>query len=82
MDKFDYDNERDRFSFGYDAGLIIDARVELDKSTGEYILVDDEAKATSTQEVLKQHLGRQIRLTFIPMDSVQKLEDLIASSST
>jgi hypothetical protein len=73
----DFDNDRDRFSFGHDVGIIIDGKVTYDSATDEYVLVDEDGKALSVQTILKQSIGRQVRLTFIPLESMQKLQDLL-----
>ena len=44
----EFDNDRDRFIYGFDAGIIIDGVVhELD---GKYVLIDDEGKGFDKEE--------------------------------
>ncbi len=73
----DYDNNRDRYQSGFDAGLIIDGEIQYDPDRQEYIMIDDEKKAFSTQEMLKTLVGKRIRLTCISFESIEYIENLI-----
>ena len=73
-----YDNERDRKTYGYDAGSIVDGVVTVDPSTGEHVLVDDDGLAFSSQEVLKTLVGKKVRMTMIGFDSIEELQNLLA----
>lgn len=72
-----YDNDRNRRQYGYDGGNIIDGVVTLDPQTNEYVLVDDEGVAFSSQEVLKGLAGKQVRLTCISFESIEVIQNLL-----
>jgi hypothetical protein len=76
----DYDNARDRNLYGYDAGNIIDGEVVLDGATGEYVVVDDDGKAFSTQELLKSLAGKKVRLTCISFDAIEAIEKMVVKT--
>jgi len=80
--KFRYDNERDRFTHGYDAGSIIDGTVHLDHETGELVLVDDDGTAFSSQELLRSLLGRRVRMSCVAFDAMEVIEKMIEKAQT
>ena len=73
----DFDNERDRMKFGFDAGNIIDGVVTTNPETGEFVVVDDEGLAFSTQELLKSLLGKKVRITCISFEAIETIERLM-----
>ena len=74
----DYDNSRDRKQYGYDAGNIVDGVVTTDPSTGELVLVDEDGIAFSSQSVLRELLGKKVRMTIVSFESIEELEKLLA----
>jgi hypothetical protein len=74
----DYDNSRDRKQYGYDAGNIVDGVVTSDPSTGELVLVDEDGIAFSSQSVLRELLGKKVRMTIVSFESIEELEKLLA----
>ncbi len=77
----EYDNVRDRKKFGYDAGNIVDGEVVLDPDTGEYVLLDEDGKAFSTQELFKLLVGKKVRLTCVSFESMENIEKMIAKAT-
>lgn len=77
MDGFDYDNERDRHTNGFDAGVIVDGEVREDPSTGELVLVDEDGKAFSSQAVLRGLVGKRVRLTCISFDAMDDVKAMV-----
>ena len=75
-----YDNERDRTSYGYDAGSIIEGDDTLDPNTGEYVIVDEEGVAFSSQSILKSLLGQRVRLTCISFEAIQNIQNMLAEA--
>jgi len=73
----EYDNIRDSKSHGADWGVIIEGSVVHDVDKGEFVLLDDEGKAFSTQEFLKAHAGKTVRFTCIDMESAEKMEQML-----
>jgi hypothetical protein len=73
----EYDNARDSKSHGADWGVIVEGSVVHDVDRGEFVLLDDEGKAFSTQEFLKAHAGKTVRLTCIDMESAEKMEEML-----
>ena len=72
----DYDNNRDRFSNGFDSGVIVDGKVIEDEKTKELVIVDDDGVAFSIQEALKTLVGKNVRITcisFEAMDDIMKM---------
>lgn len=78
----EYDNVRDRNLYGYDAGNIVDGEVILDAMTGEYVILDDDGKAFSTQALLKSLVGKKVRLTCISFEAIETLEKIIAQAGS
>jgi len=74
----DYDNDRDRTTYGYDAGNIIDGEVQQDPKTGEYVLVDEDKVAFSMQELLKTLMGKKVRITCISFEAIEEIEKMMA----
>lgn len=79
---FEYDNVRDSKSYGYDSGVIVEGKVVLDEEKKEYVVVDDDGKAFSTQDFLKSHVGRGVRFTCIDMESAEKIEEMLKNLQT
>ena len=72
-----YDNDRDRYSYGYDAGTIIDGNVIYDADRKEYVIVDDDGVAFSTQDLLKSLHDQKVRLTCISFESIENIEKML-----
>jgi hypothetical protein len=79
---FKYNNDRDRFTHGYDAGTIVDGEVRQDPDTGEWVLVDDEGIAFSNQSLLKLLAGKRVRLTCVAFDAMEAIEKMMVSAQT
>lgn len=73
----DYNNERDRKLYGYDAGNIIDGEVVYDEEKKEYVIKDDEGVGFSSQELFKGLLGKRIRFTCISFESIEEIERIL-----
>jgi hypothetical protein len=77
----DYDNIRDSQAYGYNAGVIIEGKVTLDEVTKEFIILDDENKAFSSQEFLKSHFGKIVRFTCIDIESAENIERMLKQNN-
>ncbi len=75
-----FDNERDRYAHGYDAGTIVDGVVT--EHDGELILVDDEGIAFSPKEVLTGLVGKKTRMTIISFESLESIEQLVKDANS
>jgi len=73
----DYDNVRDSKSHGADWGVIVEGSVVHDVEKGEFVLLDEDGKAISTQDFLKAHSGKTVRFTCIDMESAEKMEEML-----
>lgn len=73
----DYDNNRDRFAYGYDAGIIVSGEVQLDPDTQEFVVMDEHGKAFSSQSVLKAMVGKSVRMTCISTDAMAYVEEMM-----
>lgn len=71
-----YDNERDRNSHGFDAGTIVDGEVIFDESSGRFVLVDEDGIGFDPQHVLKELVGKKVRLTMVSFESLIELESM------
>jgi len=76
-----YDNDRDRLQYGYDAGNIVDGLVVFDDEKKEYVIVDEDGVAFSTQDLLKELISRKIRFTCISFESIENLQNLLANTN-
>ena len=76
MPHIKYDNERDRFAHGFDAGNIVDGEVALDEVTGRFVLVDEDGVGFDPQVVLQRLAGRKVRMTIVSFESLIELEDM------
>lgn len=74
---FRYDNSRDRYAAGYDAGLIVDGEVVLDVNTGEYVLLDEDGNAFSSQTVLKELLGKKVRMSCATYETIETVTEML-----
>jgi hypothetical protein len=75
----EYDNKRERNLYGYDAGNIVDGQVVLDPSTNEYVILDEDGVAFSTQKLLKSLDGQKVRITCISFESIEKIEQMLVN---
>lgn len=73
------DNERDRFTHGYDAGIIIDGEVRMNEH-GNFLVVDDEGIATNVDAVMSSLVGKQVRFTVISLEAMNEMQNLLDSS--
>jgi hypothetical protein len=73
----DYDNKRDQFQHGFDAGLIIDGIVTLDPNTQRFVLVDEDNKGLDLQVALQHLDGKRIRLTIVSFETMEALESML-----
>lgn len=73
----EYDNLRDSKVYGYDSGIIIEGCVTFDDARNEYVVIDEDGKAFSSQEFFKLHTGRNVRFTCIDMESAEKIEEML-----
>lgn len=76
----EFDQERDRLSHGYDAGLIIDGVVFIDSKTGEAILTDDEGVGFNPNQALTTLVGKKVRMTIITLDAIEEMEKLLEAA--
>jgi hypothetical protein len=76
----DYDNVRDRFTNGFDAGLIIDGKVLFDKDKNEYVIVDEDGVALSLQDLLKSLMDQKVRLTCVSFESMEMIESMLSKT--
>jgi len=75
-----YDNERDRYAHGFDAGNIVDGEVVLDEATGRFVLVDEDGVGFDPQVVLQRLVGKKVRMTIVSFESLIELEDMYEAS--
>ena len=78
----EYDNDGDRYTHGWDAGSIVDGDVCLDPDTGEYVVVNEDGKAFSSQAVLKQLEGKKIRITLVSFEIMDTIEKMMVKART
>jgi hypothetical protein len=72
-----FDNERDRNTHGYDAGLIVDGIVQKSLNTGTYVIVDDEGVGFDPQAVLAGLEGKKVRVTIISFEAIESITDMV-----
>jgi hypothetical protein len=70
-----FDNERDRFKHGFDAGQIIDGVVT--KHEGRYIIIDEDGVAFDPQKALSVLEGNEIRLTMVRKEAMEDIARLV-----
>lgn len=76
----EFDNTRDRYAHGYDAGIIVSGTVS--EEDGRLILVDDDGVAFDPSQVLRDLRGKQIRMTIMTFETMQTMEDMIKRGRT
>ena len=74
----DFDNERDRYKHGYDAGQIVDGVVTRDEETGRLILIDEDGVGFDPQAALETLEGQTVRMTMISHRAVQSMQEMHA----
>jgi hypothetical protein len=75
-----YDNERDQFKYGYDRGQILDGKITLDPERNEYVLVDGDGIAFSSQEFFKTLVGKDVRFTCASYETISTIESLLKAT--
>ena len=80
MAEREFDNVRDRYQYGYDAGQIIDGTVTLDEARNRFILVDEDGVGFDVQAALQSLMGKRIRLTMASFESMENLEKMLAQA--
>lgn len=75
-----YDNVRDQFKFGYDRGQILDGTIVHDKDRDEYVIVDPDGVAFSTQEWFKLNEGKQVRFTCASFETIATIEQMMKAA--
>jgi hypothetical protein len=73
------DNDRDRYTYGYDAGTIVDGVVSIDPSSNRFVLIDEDGEVFDPDSVLRTLIGKKVRMTMISFESMETLERLVAS---
>ena len=73
------DNTRDRFKYGYDAGLLVDGKV-VEKDGHIYVDPGD-GTLLCVEDHLKTLLGKEVRLTVISTDAMELMSNLLAPST-
>lgn len=73
----EFDNERDRLKYGYDAGTIVEGVVSV--CDNRYVLVDEDGVAFDPQAVLSTLEGKKIRLTIVSFEAIENIQNLMAS---
>lgn len=76
-----YDNDRDRYAYGYDAGQIIDGTVSFDEKLNRFVVVDDDGVAFDPQRALQDLVGKKIRMTMVSFESMEEMEKLLAAAA-
>jgi hypothetical protein len=76
----EYDQDRDRFESGFDAGSIVDGLVTYDPDRGEYVITDEDGKSFSSQGLLKSLVGRKVRMTCISFEAMEEIQKLVAQT--
>lgn len=75
-----YKEDTDQFVAGFDAGNILDGKVQLDPDTGEWVVVDDDGYAFSLQKALEKLKGERVRVTCISMRAMDTLQKMLEKS--
>jgi hypothetical protein len=73
----EFDNDRDRFVYGYDAGTIVEGTVSL--IDGKSVLIDDEGVAFDPQAVLAGLNGKKVRVVIVSFEAVEAIKLLLES---
>lgn len=73
-----YDNDRDRFAHGYDAGTIVDGVVTED--AGKIVLMDDDGTGFDPMAVLGNLKGKKVRMTIVSFDTIDFMEEMLRQS--
>lgn len=80
MNDLKFDNERDRFSYGYDAGTIVDGVVT--EHEGRLVLIDDEGTAFDPQAALGTMVGHKVRMTMIKFESIENIAEMLKKADS
>lgn len=76
-----FDNDRDRFQYGYDAGTIVEGTVTWNESLNRFVIVDDNKVGFDPQVVLQKLDGKQIRMTIISFEAMETIENLMSQAN-
>jgi len=76
----DFDNERDRNAYGYDAGTIVEGEVRWSDSLNRYVIVDDEDVGFDPNAVLQKLDGMKVRFTLVSFEAIENVEKLLAAA--
>ena len=74
------DNDKDRFTYGFDAGNIVDGIVQVDPITGECMLVDDDGEKFYPQKALATMTGKRVRVTMVSFEALENLEKMYTAA--
>jgi hypothetical protein len=66
----------DRYSYGYDAGNIVDGVVCRDPETKICIIVDEDGEEFNPQTVLETLVGKKVRMTMISFEALENMEKI------
>jgi hypothetical protein len=66
----------DRYSYGYDAGNIIDGVVRQDPDTKMCTIVDEDGEEFVPQAVLETLIGKKVRMTMISFEALENMEKI------
>ena len=72
-----FDNERDRNTYGYDAGTIVEGIVTWSESLNRYIIIDEENIGFDPNAVLQKLDGMKIRITIISFEAIENIEKML-----
>lgn len=78
----DFDNDRDRNAYGYDAGTIVEGTVKWSDALGRYVIVDDEDIGFDPNAVLQKLDGMKVRFTLVSFEAIENIEKLLAEVKT
>jgi hypothetical protein len=76
----EFDNNRDRFEHGFDAGSIVDGIVEFNEELNRFVVIDNDGVGFDPQVVLQQLVGKKVRITMVSFEAIENLEKLIAEN--
>lgn len=72
-----FDNERDRYSNGFDAGQIVSGKVSRNPETGHFVIIDDEGVGFDPQAALESLEGQEIRMTMTTVKAMIEMQKML-----